>query len=82
MAAKGEGEWSTCSVFQSLHHAKAISVQPCLSETALDAEVVFMPALLRSNEQLLYIPVRYGCHLESKVLAHFELDFSADAAAA
>ena len=49
---------------------------------ALDAEQVFMPALLRSNEQPLYSPVRCGCHLESKVLSNFELDPPVDAAAA
>jgi len=54
---------------------------PFFYETAFDAEVAPIPGLLRNGEQPMFSPVRYGRHLESKVLSNFELDPPADAAA-
>ena len=54
---------------------------PFFYETAFDAEVAPIPALLKGVEQPMFEPVIYGRHLESKVLSNFELDESADAAA-
>lgn len=55
---------------------------PFFYETAFDAEVAPIPALLRNGERPLYSPVCYGRHLESKVLSNFELEPQAVAAAA
>ncbi len=55
---------------------------PFFYETAFDAEVAPIRALLKGKEQPVFDSVIYGRHLESKVLSNFELDGSAAAAAA
>lgn len=54
---------------------------PFFYETAFDAEVAPIRALLRDGKCPMYAPVRYGRHLEGKVLSNFELEPRADAAA-
>ncbi|CAL5228420.1 g11552 [Coccomyxa viridis] len=54
---------------------------PFFYETAFDAEVAPVAALLKDNKQPMFNPVIYGRHLESKVLSNFELGGSAAAAA-
>ena len=54
---------------------------PFFYETAFDARVAPIAALLRGDEQPVFDPVIYGRHLESKVLSNFELDGCASAAA-
>ena len=54
---------------------------PFFYETAFDARVAPIEALLKDREQPVFDPVVYGRHLQSKVLSNFELDGVADAAA-
>ncbi|CAK0785938.1 hypothetical protein CVIRNUC_009151 [Coccomyxa viridis] len=51
---------------------------PFFYETSFDAEVAPIPALLQPGEAPKCAPVRYGRHLESKVLSNFELEPQAD----
>ncbi len=51
---------------------------PFFYETSFDAEVAPIPALLQPGEAPICAPVRYGRHLESKVLSNFELEPQAD----
>ena len=54
---------------------------PFFYETSFNAEVAPIPALLQTGEAPMCAPVRYGRHLESKVLSNFELEPQADAVA-
>lgn len=55
------------------HPTKSRVSIPFFYEPCFDAMVEPLPQLCRSGQPSVYKPIRYGEHLESKVLRNFEL---------